>query len=325
MLILAALVLAVPQSMVTRDVTVHAVDVQFDNGAGVTGVTGSVTASAYTSAYLPGRPAPGVELFRLFGDGFVQYTNAVRLRAATDFGTTFSYGGVSSSSACGGVCDWGPWDTLSDGFSQNSPSGVSYSIGEVWESEHTIRDDFGFTRERDPSQEWADIVANPFFSTHMYNSTGWSSTNQADVLEFNSEAHVELNMTAMYELEPTDSVAYCDSQANSTGAMANLAAFGSREAGTEYLTIRVNDVPQGSAGLLFAASAPANVPGVTSTLCVGGAVQRLGGVQVATTGVLQFDIDLIGRLSGSIVYFQSYFRDPIYSVCASEGALVRVE
>ncbi len=133
-------------------------------------------------------------------------------------------------------------------------------------------------------------------------------------------AGVQIEVTNTFELETAPLTEYCTSPVGSTGAAATLEAYGSQQENTEFLTIRAQGLPQGSFAVLFVGTAPVNQPMGSTTLCVGGAVTRMGGVANAATGAADFDIDLLGRAVGTQLFLQSYFRDTAVGVAATNAS-----
>jgi hypothetical protein len=137
-----------------------------------------------------------------------------------------------------------------------------------------------------------------------------------------STVETRLRIESTYSLAPAPSGVYCGSPPNSTGITATLEAFGSIEAGSEWLSVSGSGFPDGAAGVLFVGTAFASTPSGSVNLCVGGQVRRLGGVQFATGDRMQFDIDLVGVSAGESVYLQAFHRDPFLSLAASNGTLI---
>ena len=187
------------------------------------------------------------------------------------------------------------------------------------------------TRQALLNYGWLFLEGYPGYSLQGQLEGEWSCTNSVtgepepvSVLAFPLEVTTDIHISGVYELLPAGSSTYCTSQANGTGVTARMNSYGSLDAGSEFFSMVADGVPAGSVGILFAGTAPANTPGATATVCVGGQVQRVGGVQVEAGGRLQFDLDLIGRSQGDLIYFQAFHRDPVLDVAATEASFVVV-
>jgi hypothetical protein len=158
--------------------------------------------------------------------------------------------------------------------------------------------------------------------------SAWSTTGAPLPIELvlgTATGVMTVSMTETYELAETPSAVYCSSPPNSTGATGRLVTYGSPAAQSEMFSVQAVDLPIGTAALLFMATDFASVPSGSTTLCVSGAIRRAGGVQIATDGTAQFDVDLMGYLPGAGVYLQSYYRDPLLGVGATSGSVVLVQ
>jgi hypothetical protein len=108
---------------------------------------------------------------------------------------------------------------------------------------------------------------------------------------------------------------YCTSDANSTGAPAQMSFRGSVSVAADNLVLRAAPVPD-QTGLFFYGAQRARLPLGNGTRCVGGRLFRLP-PSAAVGGELLHTLDLealgsgVGGISpGSVWNFQAWFRDP---------------
>ncbi|MEM1451345.1 MAG: hypothetical protein AAGI22_19660 [Planctomycetota bacterium] len=144
------------------------------------------------------------------------------------------------------------------------------------------------------------------------------------------ELELETGQSGAYliEAEATIGTPYCGpAVANSTGAPAELNAFGSPIASIGNVTLRATDLPTTSFGFFLASRQQgfvANPGGSQGNLCVGGAIGRyVGPGQIqnsGTDGTFGLDLDLnqipqpngaVAVQSGEIWNFQAWYRDAV--------------
>ncbi len=127
---------------------------------------------------------------------------------------------------------------------------------------------------------------------------------------------------------------YCDSNLNSSGAVADLAAFGSPAVAQNNLTLVSTGLPTNKLGYFLMSDAQGDVPlfgGGQGDLCLGSPVIRFAG-NVLSTGIgdLSFQPDLTNLPAGTVFQpgetwnFQLWFRDknPIWTSNTSNGLCV---
>ena len=106
---------------------------------------------------------------------------------------------------------------------------------------------------------------------------------------------------------------YCVSTPNSHfNQRAGLVGVGSMQLADAELELLVVDAPVGEFGVFLAGSQPALVSSGDGFLCIGGALTRLGVVQIGVTGLAVLDLasTFPNFAPGQTVYFQFAFRDP---------------
>ena len=119
---------------------------------------------------------------------------------------------------------------------------------------------------------------------------------------------------------------YCSANANSTGVGARISATGSTTAGLNFLTLKMEDLPQGQFTLFIASLSSGFVSspgGSQGDLCVGSPLARFGPVagyalqNSGTAGIVEQQIDLtsiplnpaVAVQPGDTWYFQGWYRD----------------
>jgi hypothetical protein len=114
---------------------------------------------------------------------------------------------------------------------------------------------------------------------------------------------------------------YCTAGVNSTGSASSIGAGGSPYVSSNDFELFANQLPSLETGVFLMADATNDVPFGDGTLCVGGAVQRLGSVSTQD-GVATLALDMTDPSSpasliraGSTWHFQFWYRDT-----ASTGA-----
>lgn len=271
-----------------------------------------------------------------------------RLSAATSFGASahIDVTGIAPSTVVdGGLQEWfggatSTWGLVDSGGGGRVLLGPSapFVSGERFSLTRAI----GFcgggvchtSGSWDPSHVWwAPIEAAPWLEVYFtfIDNGAWTfdaaTSTPVDVQlnEFSAEVSITLSAVSSWELDASPVTEYCRSEANSTGDVAELHAFGSPTSMSEYFSVVVTDLPDGVFCGLLAGSAPAMTPMGTWSLCVGGTTQRVGGIQTSAAGQATFEYDLGAMLPGTPVYLQAIFRDPVLDVCASNGAAFFVE
>ena len=119
---------------------------------------------------------------------------------------------------------------------------------------------------------------------------------------------------------------YCSANANSTGLGARISATGSTTPGLNFLTLKMEDLPQGQFTLFIASLSSGFVSspgGSQGDLCVGSPLARFGPAagyslqNSGTTGTVEQQIDLtsiplnppVAVQPGDTWYFQGWYRD----------------
>ncbi|QDV05072.1 hypothetical protein Poly30_05670 [Planctomycetes bacterium Poly30] len=306
---------------------------EIDSASAVSGVDSTFAlASAVVDARLNFAipTGDGVRTREVFAEGVVVGSFELDATALSSAGTEIYGIRYDGRAACGGLCTWGPSDYNSTGGSVGSGSllgpgeSVSYVQGPFTCDTFTCIMDTTIT---DSSPDWSTVVNGASFSTSLslgdVSLTGRDGSGnlvpfQLDLMSSSASASTTVIVT--YELDAALLTEYCTSPAGSTGTAATLAAFGSQQEGTEYLTIRAENLQASSFAILFVATAPANVPMGSYNLCVGGSVTRQGGVQPTGTGSADFDLQLTNQSQGDTVYLQTIYRDSLLGVGATNAA-----
>lgn len=273
---------------------------------------------------------PLARVVEILVDGTVQVDWSAAVVGADPAGTHLDIVGPMWSAACGGACYlWG-----------------GYESGEIAPLEITGEIAFGETASFSSGTTlipYDYVVDSRMDELYATSDWGWeafiglsglgdSSTqlgdsetpSYADLVNLTVITEIDVLITMTSELEPIATIPYCAGSSNATGQAAELEAFGSPAAGSNWFAVRASHLPPGAAGVLFLADDFA--PAGQSSLCVGGAIQRVGGVQVADAGGQAiFDGDLEAWSPGTTCYAQVVHRDPASGVAASDAVLVVVE
>lgn len=321
---------ALPAQSVERIVVQESV--AFDNDLAAPFVTPNGTlalgsaASVDAELYPPLLPL-GVDFLAARVDGSIDRVLELTVRDLGGGGTIVRATVQVNQGACGGGCTWGFLDPQGQAFDIGNGPSSPLSPGEV--RTFSAPYSFSFGGDFGPSLPfWDAVSAFPSVSVS-------ANASLSDLIAIDGTIEVPVELTgavssvearlrieSTFRLSQAPSAVYCSSPANSSGGTATLEAFGSIEAGSEWLTVAGSGFPDGAAGVLFAGTAFASTPSGSVNLCVGGQVRRLGGVQFATGDWMQFDIDLVGISAGESVYLQAFHRDPLLSIAASNGTLV---
>jgi len=143
-----------------------------------------------------------------------------------------------------------------------------------------------------------------------------------------------LSMAALAPLAPAQlGATHCHSAANSTGAVAALAATGSADVAANDVTLHGSALPPGAATLLLSSQERAVLPGfagTAATLCLGGAIGRhlvqLTAADPTGNVTLLFDAQQVPHPSqpfalvrGDTLNFQLWFRDALPTGAATSG------
>lgn len=329
-MILATLLALAPQATTTRVLT--GLDASSEHRAATLGnhhaqITGASTVASFHLPDVASIPEVAMTSVHVLGE--VAARRSLLLEACTGWAIRIRWSGYGELN-----CRAGSSVFASVPFSYGSPSGgeLFYS-GEYLDVNlaEALPFDVTFNESSDPGT-WSALQADPTITLDADLRGDWwafwapptSVYGEACVLRNHDTVDALIRGEAFFELDETATTPYCTSQPNATGQVAQLTAYGAPDAGSEWLSIRAEQMPPGTFSLLFMADDFGLVPGAGATLCVGGTIRRVGGVQFAPAGEAQFDIDLIGWPSGSSAYFQAYFRDPITDVAASEARVLTV-
>ncbi len=322
---------ASPQQSIQRETTYEVTQTggaEVTPGIGTNFLLPSVSVEAQVVFEIP--TGDGVHLRQVFVDGRVSGRKdldaaALNASATKIFGSTFD-----GRAICGGGCIWGPSEHFTVGNSFGSDEFLDPGESLVLSAPLGVCGGFmcgGSQTYTEGGYQWSSIVSGPNFLTSLdIYSTQVSGTNMAgDPTPFQLNAltstlSATTTVITRYELDAAPLTEYCTSPVGSTGAPATLAAFGSQQEGTEYLTIRADNLPAESFALLCIATASEFQPMGSYNLCIGGVVRRGGGVQPTGTGSADFDIELSSQTSGETVYLQTLFRDAMIGVGATNAS-----
>ena len=321
LLVAAALVPVAFQASIERTyVQTAARDVVHEVG-GVTLSAGDFEALGRTSLEVEGGTPGRSEMISTEGTGFMEASFLLSFTAPV--ATTYSWSFRAPFASCGGGCNFGPfdWGAIQDGgFNRPVAAGETVTIA-----------------RSAPFPSSMGFYVDPSSFRWMYAENGYSYDNGADsrvdwqtqlpvrVDTFEVVARSSMTIETTYRLFELPSAPYCTSQANSTGQTASIGAFGVPESGSEQFAVRVEGAAQGEPGVLFMGDGFGLNVGSTTTLCLSGSIQRVGGVQLVDAGEIVFDVDLTGWPAGQTAYFQSFFRDPQFGLSASEAISVAIQ
>jgi hypothetical protein len=163
----------------------------------------------------------------------------------------------------------------------------------------------------------------------QYNWNGWSSTVGIATVTITNSAFgggfVNLDDMEVIVGPSTIGTVYCNSNANSTGQVADLSGSGSASVGANNLTLNATDLPQNSATFFLTSLTQGNVPnpsGSQGILCLGGSIGRyVGPGQVQNSGAtgnvsLLINTNAMPQPAGSVAAmvgdtwnFQGWYRD----------------
>ena len=268
-------------------------------------------------------PLSGVTLTSVHVQGFGRPTGELTVFNPTPIVQHTGGGPLSFNGADLVGSGWGPsfgggsYDVTYAGRGQYLP-GETVSL-----TLHASNASWNATYGDDPG-ELAPIIASP----ELRANAGLTSISYgAGGLEVSGWVEVDLVVTetAVVELEEVTMIPTCTSPPNTLGAPAQLSAYGSLQAGEDWLTIRAEGVPEGQFGVMFVGTAPGLTVLPTYNICIGGMAQRVGGIQVSSGTIMDFEFDLLDWASGDAAYCQVIHRDPIFGVSASVASVVIVE
>ncbi len=236
--------------------------------------------------------------------------------------------------ACNAICTWGPLDVTSGiGVSFGIPaSQPPLAAGEVRDLSPAILATGASATYAPGHPSWAAVVANPDFYVNVgHSGLDWNAANvtgaptQVAMERQESTTIAEADLTVRVRYDEAPLFATCVAPPNATGVPGQVSAFGSLEAGQDWLIIRGRSLPDSQLAVLFVGTQNAFVPFANYNLCVGGSVTREGLPTVSSGGIVDFDIDLAGRIRGDSVYLQVFHRDPVLGVAATSAFSFFVE
>ena len=196
----------------------------------------------------------------------------------------------------------------------------------------------------EPGGGWEWVTGEPATFTNWFpgepNNTSASGgpEDYAEMFASGEWNDAELNhsFTSQYIVEwdsGSIGTTYCNSLANSTGAISSLSASGSVVVTTNDLTLTAADLPTFSFGFFLASQTQGNVPnpgGSEGVLCLGGAIGRFVGPgeikNSGSGGEFSLTLDLtripsptgfVTALPGETWNFQAWHRDSVGGVAVS--------
>jgi hypothetical protein len=334
MLISAALALVPVQASIERVVTDSVVqEVVNQDPPGLVSSSVSMNSIAVQVDFdLDPIPASGVELVGYEMDGELLSQLRLDFMALDPAGTVVYVGASGNHGAASPSGLWGAIDPFPWSLQFTPPSLGVVTAGDT--ASYTLdlaRDPFTDSGSEAATWNWQTILQNPLFIAFAACRAEWATfrpsaggATQVDLLHYQVTRRITLDVTRRYQLDVLPTVNHCSSLPNSTGATAQLSAYGSDAAGSEWLTIRAEGLPPQATAILFQGAAAGFTPMGSFNLCLGGQLQRRGGVQIADQGTADFAIDLVSITPGETLFFQVFHRDPVLAVAASDGASLDV-
>lgn len=289
---------------------------------------GGFGAGASLSSPDPG--LDGVEICRVQLHALNRLDVSFTVEATDPTGTTFNVFAQGEATVFGGASGSTYWLTEVDGsYGVNSGSGTGYLMpGErstftYSRTNANAQGEAAMLADLDPtSPDWSDVLNSASSSGGVSSGEvivspipSHSGFATLELIEAEATARVELKATATFHLAEVPLLQTCTPRANGSGGVGEIKAYGSKRAGTNWLTVRATGLPLNQASLLFVGTAPAFVPFAEFDLCVGGSMTREGGVQFTDSfGSSDHEVSLERFQPGTTIYLQVIHRDPVTDI-----------